>query len=216
MPQVRMTRQRAKPLQRQRPVGLSPSAAYPPLDDDQVAPLRRIGDKWHQALGDGRRSTLPVDPGPRVSAGRSSPRRGRFVSIRLDSRRASNLAATEQVSEEAEPTLARLRRVIVGPPLQSGAVARERMRKLIALPVRSSDALSSVAYGPEAMLAVLVLGGHRALGLSLPVAGAIALLMVAVGLSYRQTIRAYPGGGAPTSSRRRTSGLSPGWRRRPG
>jgi hypothetical protein len=47
--------------------------------------------------------------------------------------------------------------------------------------VLRSDALSSVAYGPEAMPAVLVLGGHRALGLPLPVAGAIALLMVAVG-----------------------------------
>lgn len=105
------------------------------------------------------------------------------------------------MSEEAEPTLARLRRVIVGPPLQSGAVARERMRKLIALPVLSSDALSSVAYGPEAMLAVLVLGVHRALGLSLPVARAIALLMVAVGLSYRQTVRAYPGGGGSYAER---------------
>src|SRR5918911_4926933 len=69
------------------------------------------------------------------------------------------------------------------------------MRKLVALPVLSSDALSSVAYGPEAMLVVLVLGGHHALGLSLPIAGAIALLMLTVGVSYRQTIRAYPRGG---------------------
>lgn len=179
----------------QQPVGLSPSAAYPPLGDDQVVLLQRIGEKWDQALGDGRRSRLPVDPGLQVSAGRSSGRRGRFLSIRLEGRRASDLAATEQVSKEAEPTLARLRRVIVGPPLRSAAVAHERMGKLIALPVLSSDALSSVAYGPEAMLAVLVLGGQGALGLSLPVAGAIALLMVAVGLSYRQTIRAYPSGG---------------------
>jgi hypothetical protein len=76
MPQARITRQRAKPMRRQQPDGLSPSAACPPLDDDQVALLRRIGDKWHQALGDGRRATLPVDPGLRVSAGRSSPGAG--------------------------------------------------------------------------------------------------------------------------------------------
>ena len=69
------------------------------------------------------------------------------------------------------------------------------MRKLIALPVLSADALSSVAYGPEAMLAVLVLAGGSGFGWSLPVSAAIAFLMLAVGLSYRQTIRAYPHGG---------------------
>ncbi|WP_202970402.1 APC family permease [Streptomyces globisporus] len=69
------------------------------------------------------------------------------------------------------------------------------MRKLVALPVLSADALSSVAYGPEAMLAVLVLAGAAGLALSLPIAGAIAFLMLAVSLSYRQTVRAYPRGG---------------------
>ncbi|MGW6455716.1 APC family permease [Streptomyces sp. NPDC055078] len=69
------------------------------------------------------------------------------------------------------------------------------MRKLLALPVLSADALSSVAYGPEAMLAILVLAGTAGLSYSLPVAGAIVFLMLAVGLSYRQTIRAYPHGG---------------------
>ncbi|MEV7776952.1 APC family permease [Kitasatospora sp. NPDC088351] len=69
------------------------------------------------------------------------------------------------------------------------------MRKLVALPVLSADALSSVAYGPEAMLAVLVLGGAAGLRYALPVAATIAFLMLAVGVSYRQTIRAYPHGG---------------------
>jgi amino acid transporter len=69
------------------------------------------------------------------------------------------------------------------------------MRKLVALPVLSADALSSVAYGPEAMLAILVLAGTGGLGYALPVAAAIAFLMLAVGISYRQTIRAYPHGG---------------------
>ncbi|MCB5912193.1 APC family permease [Streptomyces sp. SF28] len=69
------------------------------------------------------------------------------------------------------------------------------MRKLVALPVLSADALSSVAYGPEAMLAVLVLGGAAGLTYSVPIAATIAFLMLAVGVSYRQTIRAYPHGG---------------------
>lgn len=68
------------------------------------------------------------------------------------------------------------------------------MRKLVALPVLSSDLLSSVAYGPEAMLTVLVLAGSAALGLSLPLGALLVLLMVAVGISYRQTIPAYPHG----------------------
>ena len=69
------------------------------------------------------------------------------------------------------------------------------MRNLVGLAVLSSDALSSVAYGPEAMLAVLALAGSGALGLSLPIALAIVVLMIAVGVSYRQIIRAYPQGG---------------------
>ncbi|MEV0777085.1 APC family permease [Streptomyces sp. NPDC050428] len=69
------------------------------------------------------------------------------------------------------------------------------MRKLVALPVLSADALSSVAYGPEALLAVLVLAGTAGLGYSTPVAATIVFLMLAIGVSYRQTIRAYPRGG---------------------
>ena len=65
----------------------------------------------------------------------------------------------------------------------------------MALPVLGSNLLSSVAYGPEAMLSVLVLAGAAALRLSLPIAAALVVLMIALGLSYRQTIRAYPGGG---------------------
>ena len=69
------------------------------------------------------------------------------------------------------------------------------MGKGLALPVLSPDALSSVAYGPEAMLAILVLAGSSALSLSLPIGAVLVVLMVSVGLGYRQVIRAYPHGG---------------------
>nr|WP_229700832.1 APC family permease [Streptomyces camponoticapitis] len=69
------------------------------------------------------------------------------------------------------------------------------MRKLVALPVLSADALSSVAYGPEAMLVVLVLAGSAGIGYTIPIAATIVFLMLAIGVSYRQTIRAYPHGG---------------------
>jgi hypothetical protein len=91
--------------------------------------------------------------------------------------------------------LARAKRLVLGPPLPTTAVVQERMPKLVALPVLGADLLSSVAYGPEAMLSVLVLAGAAALRLSLPIAAALVLLMIALGLSYQQIIRAYPSGG---------------------
>jgi amino acid transporter len=83
---------------------------------------------------------------------------------------------------------------VIGPPLRSSAIVQERMRKLVALPVLGSDLFASVAYGPESMLAILVLAGTTGLAVSLPLAGVLVLLMLAVGASYRQTIAAYPSG----------------------
>ena len=105
------------------------------------------------------------------------------------------LRAAERQLTPAGRAAQRVRRVLLGPPLDDSAIAVERMRKLVALPVLSADALSSVAYGPEALLAVLVLAGSAGLSYSLPIGAAIVLLMLAVGVSYRQTIRAYPHGG---------------------
>ncbi len=100
---------------------------------------------------------------------------------------------------------------MLGAPLKSTAIAHERMRKLVALPVLSADALSSVAYGPEAMLAILVLGGSAALGYALPITAVIAFLMLAVGVSYRQMIRAHPTAVGRTSSPAITSAVYRGW-----
>ena len=91
-------------------------------------------------------------------------------------------------SEELEATPAddrgeRVRRALIGPPIRSSAVVQERLRNVVALPVLSADALSSVAYGPEAILAVLVLGGAAGLEWSLPIAAAITCMILAVGLS---------------------------------
>jgi amino acid transporter len=91
----------------------------------------------------------------------------------------------------ATPLLHRL----FGPPIPRYAAATERLGNAQALAVLSSDALSSVAYATQEILAVLVLAGSAALGLSLPITLAIVLLIGVVVLSYRQTIRAYPQGG---------------------
>lgn len=88
-----------------------------------------------------------------------------------------------------------IRRLILGDPLATSQASHERLNKVRALAVFSSDALSSVAYATEEILHVLVLAGVAALGFSLPVAGGIAVLLVIVAVSYYQTIHAYPSGG---------------------
>ncbi len=95
-----------------------------------------------------------------------------------------------------------LRQRLFGPPIPRYAVATERLGNAQALAVLSSDALSSVAYATQEILAMLVLAGSAALGFSLPITLAIVLLIAVVVLSYRQTIRAYPqGGGSYTVAR---------------
>jgi amino acid transporter len=176
----------------------TPDAVIPALDADEVQALRDVGSEW-AADTDQRRASLPVDPSLARQPEHSQPSRwGRLVRVKPSSPSPDELeAAIEDQGTGPDPrTVGRhVRRAVLGPPLRSSAIVQERMRKLIALPVLSADALSSVAYGPEAMLAVLVLAGGPGLGWSLPISAAIAFLMLAVGLSYRQTIRAYPHGG---------------------
>src|SRR5207249_1638909 len=143
---------------------------------------------------------LPVDPAlHRFPRSLEVGGRTRFAAVDfVQSDDPAELVATPHASAGPWPSgraASMWRRVVLGPPLRSSAVAHERMRKLVALAVLSSDALSSVAYGPEAMLAVLALAGSSALGLSLGISVAIVVLMLAVGLSYRQLIKAYPHGG---------------------
>jgi amino acid transporter len=88
-----------------------------------------------------------------------------------------------------------IRRVLVGQPLATAAQAHERLTKVKALAVFSSDALSSVAYASEEILLVLVAAGGAALSGVLPISVAIVLLLAVVAISYRQTIHAYPNGG---------------------
>lgn len=92
-------------------------------------------------------------------------------------------------------TLGRVKRVLIGQPLTTASAIHERLTKVKALAVLSSDALSSVAYATEEILRILVLAGIGAMSLSLPIGGAIIALLFIVGFSYRQTIKAYPRGG---------------------
>ncbi|MGB6575777.1 MAG: APC family permease [Trebonia sp.] len=86
---------------------------------------------------------------------------------------------------------------------------RERLTALGGLAALSLDALSSVAYGPEAILVVLVTAGVSALKYSLPITGAIVILLAALVTSYRQVIEAFPNGGGAYAVSKRHLGKVP-------
>jgi amino acid transporter len=181
--------------------GPTPAETIPPLTADELEALRHVGRHWNAVVGTRleRLRALPVDPTLRRAGDGAKP--GRFSRLapvamfRPEGRDGleATVAATEPVSRLGR-IVERLQRVVIGPPLRSSAIVQERMRKLVALPVLASDLFASVAYGPEAMLAILVLAGTQGLRVSLPMAGVLVVMMLAVGASYRQTIAAYPSG----------------------
>jgi amino acid transporter len=91
--------------------------------------------------------------------------------------------------------MATLRAILFGRPLSSSADLTERLPKWKALPVFSSDVMSSVAYATGAMMLILVGAGPNTFKYVLGLSVVVVALLVIVTFSYRQTIRAYPNGG---------------------
>jgi hypothetical protein len=91
--------------------------------------------------------------------------------------------------------LSRIKQAVFGRPLANEEEIGERLSKKLALPIFSSDAISSSAYATDEILRVLVLAGASALFISIEVAVAITVLLIVVSFSYRQVCRAYPSGG---------------------
>jgi amino acid transporter len=87
-----------------------------------------------------------------------------------------------------------LKKLLVGSPLVTAQARHERLGKVTGLAVFASDNLSSVAYATEEILRVLMLAGPLALVYSVPIALAIAVVILIVINSYRQTVLAYPQG----------------------
>jgi amino acid transporter len=102
--------------------------------------------------------------------------------------------------------LARAKALVLGRPLASEEEIGERLSKKKALAIFSSDAISSSAYATEEILRVLILGGVAALAWGLWVSVAIAVLLIAVAISYRQICLAYPTGGGSYSVSKRNFG----------
>ncbi|HWQ10258.1 MAG TPA: APC family permease [Holophaga sp.] len=105
-----------------------------------------------------------------------------------------------------------LRRTLLGRRLASDETQHTKINNFVGLAVFSSDALSSVAYATQEIMASLSSNlphgvaaislsaagmalVHPIFGLSIPVSLGIVGLLVVLGIGYRQTIMAYPGGG---------------------
>ena len=86
---------------------------------------------------------------------------------------------------------------------------RHRLTALEGLAALSLDALSSVAYGPEAILIVLATAGAAGLRYALPITIAIVVLLAVLVISYRQVIAAFPGGGGAYAVAKRHLGTGP-------
>lgn len=105
---------------------------------------------------------------------------------------------------------ASIKRLLIGRPLKSAELGEQKLAKKKALAILSSDALSSVAYGPEQILLVLVTIGVAAFWYSVPIAIGVLVLLTALILSYRQIIFAYPHGGGAYVVSKQNLGLFPG------
>ena len=91
----------------------------------------------------------------------------------------------------------KLKNIFIGRPLKSSDEGDEGnlLTKLQALAMLSSDALSSIAYGPEQVVLVLVSVSAGAIWWSLPIGIVVLILLASLTISYRQVIHAYPQGG---------------------
>ncbi|MGH8884762.1 MAG: APC family permease [Egibacteraceae bacterium] len=103
-----------------------------------------------------------------------------------------------------------VKRALIGRPRATRELKHQLLPKWMALPVFSSDPLSSVAYATEEMMKILALVGAFAFAFILPLSFAVAALLVIVVVSYRQTVRAYPHGGGAYIVARENLGDIPG------
>ena len=108
-----------------------------------------------------------------------------------------DLVATEQTILRRRgwhSGLRALRTALIGRPISSEREAHERLTKLKALAIFSSDNISSSAYATEEMMRILVVAGIGAISLTMPLTIVICVVLAIVATSYWQTIRAYPQG----------------------
>ncbi|MBI3159569.1 MAG: APC family permease [Chloroflexi bacterium] len=106
-------------------------------------------------------------------------------------------------------TVDKLKRLVFGEPFRTSQEHHERLDKVRGLAIFASDPISSNAYATEAIMAVLLVLGSSALGMTWAIALAIALLVLIVVFSYIQTILHYPDGGGAYTVAKDNLGTTP-------
>jgi amino acid transporter len=104
------------------------------------------------------------------------------------------------------------KRILIGRPIATSEEGHQRLGKRTALPIFASDAVSSTAYATDEVILVLTAQagiGLAAFGKLVPIAVVVAVLLVIVVASYRQTIHAYPSGGGAYVVSRENLGETP-------
>jgi amino acid transporter len=117
---------------------------------------------------------------------------------------------TAGVSSAALKGASATKRLLVGRPRPTRAIGETLIPKTLALPIFSSDPISSVAYASEAALGVLLVAGTASLRLVFPISIAISALLAIVVLSYRQGVRAYESSGGSYVFAKQNLGTLPG------
>jgi amino acid transporter len=136
---------------------------------------------------------LTIDTSPKTLSPNQDNRRPQIRFIR-DEKHPDTVIASLDASEPNSP-FEQIKQRFLGKPIPEHLAHQEQLSQPRALAILSSDALSSVAYATEASLGVLLVAGSVAININVFIGIAIALLMVIVANSYRQTIEAYPSGG---------------------
>src|SRR6185436_9957125 len=165
----------------------------------------------------GHRPAVPSPDGGRVISGRFPAdrrvRRTRRTSPYFRHAAPGIVTARPAAVEPTRPAerLAwTVRRALFGRLLATDEESEERLSKVKALATFSSDNLSSVAYATELIMFSLLAAGAGAFWLVMPISGAIVAIFLIIVVSYRQTIRAYPGGGGSYIVARENLGTGPG------
>jgi amino acid transporter len=178
---------------------------------DQASPAAPASEKTHDDIA------LPgLEHRVIVSGRRLGPtyvRRELPGSSTFRSRGENVLEASERVLQPQSAfgrSYGQVRRALLGRRLATAEQIYERLTKVKALAVLSSDAISSVAYATEASLGILIAAGVAALHINPFLGATIVLVMLIVGTSYRQTIYAYPNGGGSYIVARDNLGTWPG------
>jgi amino acid transporter len=122
----------------------------------------------------------------------------------------AGLPPTTRFSAAAFGAAAAAKRVLIGRPRATSEYEETLLPKWLALPIFSSDPLSSVAYATEAAMVVLVSVSLSSLHLIVPITLAIVALLVIVVLSYAQGVRAYESSGGSYVFAKENLGVFPG------